>query len=110
MTAVESATTLGTDPGADLEDVPERRLSPSVLTLRRLLHHRLFMSGFAVFMIVLVIAVLAPWITSADPDKLAMRYRFLSPSPEHLFGTDNFGRSLYSRVGWGARLTRIIGV
>ena len=96
--------------GPDVEDVPERRLSPAVLTLRRLLHHRLFMSGFVVFMIVLVIAVLAPWITSADPDRLAMRYRFLSPSPDHLFGTDNFGRSLYSRVIWGARLSMIIGV
>ena len=94
----------------DAEDVPERRLSPAVLTLRRLLHHRLFMTGFVVFAIVLVIAVLAPWLTDADPDRLAMRYRFLSPSPEHLFGTDNFGRSLYSRVIWGARLSMIIGV
>ena len=94
----------------DAEDVPQRRLSPAVLTLRRLLHHRLFMSGFVVFTIVLVVAILAPWITSADPDRLAMRYRFLPPSWDHLFGTDNFGRSLYSRVVWGARLSMIIGV
>ena len=98
------------DLGLDAEDVPERRLSPTVLTLRRLLHHRLFMTGFVVFVFVLAVAVLAPWITSADPDRLAMHYRFLSPSPEHLFGTDNFGRSLYSRVVWGARLSMIIGV
>src|SRR5277367_2933416 len=75
--------------GPDAEDVPQRRLSPAVLTLRRLLHHRLFMSGFVVFTIVLVVAILAPWITSADPDRLAMRYRFLPPSWDHLFGTDN---------------------
>src|ERR1700722_1914967 len=97
-------------PAPDTEDVPERRLSPTVLTLRRLLHHRLFMTGFVVFVFVLAVAVLAPWITDVDPNKLAMRYRFLSPSPDHLFGTDNFGRSLYSRVVWGARLSMIIGV
>ena len=75
--------------------MPERRLSPSVLTLRRLLHHRLFMTGLVLF-------VISCWSSrcwrhgsaSADPNQLAMRYRFLSPSPDHLFGTDNFGRSL----------------
>src|ERR1700684_3990271 len=98
------------DSGLDAEDVPERRLSPTVLTLRRLLHHRLFMTGFVVFVFVLVVALLRPWITSADPDKLALCYPFLTPLPDHLFGTDNFGRSLYSRVIWGARLSMIIGV
>ena len=53
--------------------------------------------------------MLAPWIAPVDPNKLAMRYKFLPPSPEHLFGTDNFGRSLWSRVIWGARLSMIIG-
>ena len=59
--------------GPDAEDVPQRRLSPARLTLRRLLHHRLFMTGFVVFVFVLVVAVLAPWITSADPNRLAMQ-------------------------------------
>jgi peptide/nickel transport system permease protein len=53
--------------------------------------------------------VLAPWIAPVDPNKLAMRYRFLPPSWDHLFGTDNFGRSLWSRVVWGAQLSMIIG-
>jgi peptide/nickel transport system permease protein len=94
----------------DAEDVPQRRQSPTVLAFRRLVRHRLFMTGLVIFLAVLAVAVLAPWITDADPDRLAMRYRFLPPSPDHLFGTDNFGRSLYSRVVWGARLSMIIGV
>ena len=38
-----------------------------------------------------------------------MRQKFLPPSAEHLFGTDNLGRSLWSRVVWGAQLSMFIG-
>jgi peptide/nickel transport system permease protein len=84
-------------------------MTPAGATLRRLLHHRLFMLGCVLFGIVLVVAILAPWIAPVDPNKLAMRYRFQPPSEQFLFGTDNFGRSLWSRVIWGAQLSMIIG-
>ena len=97
------------DPAEFADDIPHRRLHPAWLTLRRLLHHRLFVTGLALFGIVVVAAVLAPWIAPIDPNRLAMRAKFLPPSWDHLFGTDNFGRSLWSRVVWGARLSMIIG-
>ena len=84
-------------------------MTPAGATLRRLLHHRLFMLGFVLFGIVLAVAILAPWIAPVDPNKLAMRYRFQPPSEQFIFGTDNFGRSLWSRVIWGAQLSMIIG-
>jgi len=84
--------------------------SPGRATLRRLLRHRLFLSGMALFAIVLVIAALAPWITTADPTRLGIRTKFRPPSAEFVFGTDNLGRSLWSRVVWGARLSVEIGV
>ncbi len=74
------------------------------------MRHRLFLSGMALFAIVLVIAALAPWITTADPTKLGIRTKFRPPSAEFVFGTDNLGRSLWSRVVWGARLSVEIGV
>lgn len=79
-------------------------------TLRRLLRHRLFMTGLLLFSVVLLLALLAPWITTADPNRLAFRSKFLAPSAEFVFGTDNFGRSLWSRSVWGARLSMEIGV
>ena len=91
------------------EDIPAHRRHPAWLTLRRLFRHRLFVTGAMLFGVIFLIAVLAPWIAPSDPNKLAMRYRFMPPSVEHLFGTDNFGRSLWSRVVWGARLSMIIG-
>jgi peptide/nickel transport system permease protein len=78
-------------------------------TLRRLLHHRLFVLGCILFGIILVVGLLAPILAPIDPNKLAMRYRFHPPGAAFWFGTDNFGRSLWSRVIWGARLSMFIG-
>jgi peptide/nickel transport system permease protein len=93
----------------DEEDIPERRHHPFWVTSRRLLHHRLFLLGLALCGVIAVVAILAPWITSVDPNRLAMRYKFRPPDSLYIFGTDNFGRSLWSRVVWGAQLSMIIG-
>ena len=79
-------------------------------TLLRLLRHRLFMTGLVLFLTVLALAAFAPWITTADPNRLSFRSKFLAPSTDFVFGTDNFGRSLWSRSVWGARLSMEIGV
>ena len=79
-------------------------------TFRRLLRHRLFVTGLALFSVILALAALAPWITDTDPTKLSFRSKFLPPSTSWLFGTDNLGRSLWSRAVWGARLSVEIGV
>ena len=83
-----------------------RALNP---TIRRLLHHRLFVLGAILFGAILIVAILAPWIAPLDPNKLSMRNKFQPPSANVLFGTDNFGRSLWSRVVWGAQLSMLIG-
>ncbi|MDQ8726377.1 ABC transporter permease [Bradyrhizobium sp. LHD-71] len=90
-------------------DVPETHVHPARATLKRLFRHRLFLSGLGLFGIILAAAVLAPWIAPTDPTKLAMRFKFRPPGSEFAFGTDNFGRSLWSRVIWGAQLSVIIG-
>jgi peptide/nickel transport system permease protein len=89
-----------------LDIAPEH---PAWTTIKRLLHHRLFLLGLILFSVVALAAILAPWIAPVDPNKLAMRYKFRPPGEEFIFGTDNFGRSLWSRVIWGARLSMLIG-
>ena len=84
--------------------------SPARDTVRRLLRHRLFMTGLVLFLAVLALAAFAPWITTADPTKLGIRTKFRPPSADWAFGTDNLGRSLWSRAVWGARLSVQIGV
>ncbi len=84
--------------------------NPARATLRRLMKHRLFVTGLVLFAVILTLAALAPWITTADPTKLSIRAKFKPPSADFVFGTDNLGRSLWSRAVWGARLSVEIGV
>jgi len=91
-------------------EVAARRQSPWRMTLRRLLRHLLFLMGLALCSVILVAGVLAQVITQTDPTRLAMRWKFRAPGDDgFMFGTDNFGRSLWSRVVWGAQLSLYIG-
>jgi peptide/nickel transport system permease protein len=89
---------------------PERRRGPAATTLIRLLHNRMFLSGLVLFGIIALAGLLAPWIAGPDPNRLVMREKFAPPSAAHWFGTDNFGRSLWSRVIWGAQLSVLMGL
>ena len=80
-----------------------------VSLLRRLLAHRMFVTGFVLFAVMLVAAIAADWLTTYDPARIRARDRFQAPSAAHWFGTDNFGRDIYTRVLFGARLSLEIG-
>jgi peptide/nickel transport system permease protein len=56
------------------------------------------------------IALFAPWLATHDPDLNNYRARVKPPSAEHWFGTDNFGRDIYSRVVYGARISMYVGI
>ena len=93
----------------DAEGIALKREHPARATIKRLLRHRLFMTGLVLFLIIAVTAILAPWITDVDPNRLSMRNKFKPPGEGWIFGTDSFGRSLWSRVVWGAQLSMLIG-
>ena len=54
-------------------------------------------------------AVFAPWIAPYDPIEQNTRNALQAPNTEHLFGTDNFGRDVFSRVIYGARIDLRVG-
>lgn len=54
-------------------------------------------------------AILAPLIAPYDPIAQDMSKRLAEPSLEHLFGTDNFGRDIFSRVIYGGRYSLLAG-
>ena len=93
----------------DAEGIALKREHPARATIKRLLRHRLFMTGLVLFLIIAITAILAPWITEVDPNRLSMRNKFKPPGEGWVFGTDSFGRSLWSRVVWGAQLSMLIG-
>jgi peptide/nickel transport system permease protein len=97
-------------PPAAIAPPAEERIRRRHPTLRRLLRHKLFVTGALLVLVVASAALLADLITTADPLKLSIRDRFQPPSLHWPFGTDNFGRSQWSRVLYGARLSLLIGL
>jgi len=79
-------------------------------TLRRLLRHRSFMIGFSVILLLTLAAVLAPLISPVDPSAMRVRLRFRPPSSQFFFGTDMFGRDVFTRVLYGARVSLFVGI
>lgn len=81
---------------------------------RRLLHFagRQPVAAFfaVVVLVMIVVAIFAPWIATHDPLAIDPRARLLDPSSEHYFGTDSLGRDVFSRVVYGARVSLIVGI
>src|SRR3546814_626280 len=100
MTDAAIATT-----GSAAQSLPARRRFPLA---RRLLRHRSFRIGFVIVALLVLLAALAPLI-SGDPTAMQIRYRFRPPSWQFPFGTDMFGRDVFTRVLYGARLSLWIG-
>src|SRR5215468_3255944 len=78
--------------------------------LRRLLRHRLFMTGVVLFGAMVFLAVFADLISILPPEKMQVRLRFRPPQWGMPFGTDNYGRDIWSRAAFGARLSLAIGL
>lgn len=64
----------------------------------------------AVLTMIVIVTLLSPWIAPYDPLAMQTMNRLQGPSPEHLLGTDPFGRDLYSRVLIGGRVSLLIGI
>jgi len=58
-----------------------------------------------VLVLVVLIAIFAPWIAPDNPNAISLLDRWLPPSAAHLLGTDALGRDILSRLIWGARLS-----
>jgi peptide/nickel transport system permease protein len=95
-----------TDNGAAIAALPPAR---RFATTRRLFGHRLFVTGLILFGAMLFLALAADWIAPHNPMRMQFRARFRPPSEAFWFGTDNFGRDIFSRLCFGARLSLGIG-
>lgn len=64
-----------------------------------------------VLLLIIAAAVFAPWLAPADPYKASMLRRLLPVgSPNHLFGTDELGRDMLTRLMYGGRLSLLMGI
>jgi peptide/nickel transport system permease protein len=76
---------------------------------RRLLRHPGGVAGLLVTVCFFAAALLAPWLSPYDPLAQNLEQRLQAPSEAHLMGTDDFGRDIFSRVMYGARISLTVG-
>ena len=76
--------------------------------LERLLSNKLAVEGGIITILLLLLAIFAP-VIAADPLAVKPVDRLKAPSVSHIFGTDTFGRDLFSRIIYGARVSMLVG-
>jgi len=76
---------------------------------KRLKKNRLAMASLVVILLIVLLTILAPWIIPYSYSKQNASAILQFPSSQHWFGTDNFGRDIFSRVLYGGRYTLTIG-
>ena len=80
------------------------------LRIRKFCKNRMAVIGMIITLFMTVLALFAPLIATHDPLEMVVIERLKAPSAQHLFGTDTFGRDLFSRVAYGARLSMGVGL
>lgn len=76
-----------------------------VHTLRLIVRNPLAASGLGILSLMVIVAIFQAQIAPYDPLKLDLGNRLTAPSAAHLFGTDGFGRDVFSRIIYGTRIS-----
>lgn len=79
-------------------------------TLRLLRRNPSAVAGFIVITAMVLMAFSAPYLAPYDPIRIDLKARLSPPSRDHIFGTDELGRDILSRIMHGARISLRIGV
>lgn len=87
-----------------------RGLTPGRLALRRFRRHHLAVASCVVLGIIILAAVLGPFVVGADPTAVDPGSIRQAPSSAHLLGTDSAGRDVLARLLWGGRISLLIGL
>jgi peptide/nickel transport system permease protein len=87
--------------------LPPTALARIGATLRR---HPTAIAGGIVLLVMVAVAILAPWLGTTDPLGVSPIRRLKPPSAQFWFGTDMLGRDVYSRVIYGSRVSLTVGL
>src|ERR1700730_468800 len=102
---MQTSTTLSVVPAADAGAA-----SPLLAQIKRTLRSWPVMIAIVVLLLLVGMAVFAPWLGTTDPSLLDSAQRLKPISAAHWLGTDAFGRDVFSRVLYGGRVSLTIGL
>ena len=86
-------------------DIKDREKSPAAVLISQLLADKNVVVGGAIVLVMVLIALFAPLLAPHDPSETNSAMILTAPSAEYLFGTDDLGRCVLSRMIYGARVT-----
>jgi peptide/nickel transport system permease protein len=87
--------------------VPRSRSATGLM--RRAARRPLPVLGSALLIILILSALFAPWLTPYDPFEMNVVDRLLPPNETYWFGTDAYGRDIFTRTLYGGRVSLVIG-
>jgi peptide/nickel transport system permease protein len=95
-----------------IRDREDKKLSGGIQnrSLKKLLNNRLAVFGLAFVVVVVLAAIFAPFLTDYNPTRPDLRNLLKPPSLEHILGTDQVGRDVFSRIIYGGRISIIVGL
>lgn len=82
----------------------------AIAVLKRLSSNRAAMAGLIIFVLLILIAVFAPWIAPYEVTEMDFSRKFATPSLAHPFGCDELGYDIFSRLLVGSRYSLTIGI
>jgi len=81
------------------------------MTFIRILKSKSALAGFVIITLDLILAIFAPFIATHSYDEMDFMYVLAKPGEGgHIFGTDDYGRDIFSRLVYGARVSLMVGV
>ena len=93
------------------EKLPDaQKQNKTVAILKRLAKNKLAMTGGIIFLLLCLMAIFAPVIAPYSYEAVDPALKYAAPSWEHLFGCDQHGRDIFSRVVWGSRWSLTLGL
>lgn len=86
---------------------PASRKGLILYTFRR---NKTSIVGVIMAVVIVCLAILAPWISPYDPIEQNVKIQYSVPSLAHICGTDGYGRDEFSRILWGSRVSLVVGI
>lgn len=89
--------------------VPERAVGPWLEGWRSFKKSKVSLVGAGIVIFFVLLAIIGPFIAPQGINEQDLTKRLLAPSADHWFGTDDFGRDIFSRIIHGARISLWVG-
>jgi peptide/nickel transport system permease protein len=92
------------------EEMHQTKANYTSRTWRKFISNRLTVVGLVLFVVICILCFAAPLFTNQNPNDFILTNKLQPPSVEHIFGTDQMGRDVWTRMLYGGRISIIVGV